>query len=164
RQPADNCLACHMPRGDTDIPHIAFTRHRIGRPGSDAPRSAGGIPEPVPTDDVSRLSEADRQRILGLAYVGLAENTKYVQFAEAFRERGRELVEPPYAAGLLGRLYLELNQPRPALQAFQQAAALRPDRPDVQSGLAEAYRRLGREALAGEHQRKAEWLWQHRRE
>ena len=26
----DNCTACHMPRGDTDIAHITFTHHRIG--------------------------------------------------------------------------------------------------------------------------------------
>ncbi|MCA9205427.1 MAG: hypothetical protein KDA59_20385, partial [Planctomycetales bacterium] len=29
-QPQDNCVACHMPTSDTDIPHIAFTHHRIG--------------------------------------------------------------------------------------------------------------------------------------
>ncbi|HVS35327.1 MAG TPA: cytochrome c3 family protein, partial [Gemmataceae bacterium] len=30
KQPADDCSACHMPRSGTDIPHIAFTHHRIG--------------------------------------------------------------------------------------------------------------------------------------
>ena len=26
----DNCIQCHMPRGPTEIPHFAFTHHRIG--------------------------------------------------------------------------------------------------------------------------------------
>jgi len=31
QNPADNCAACHMPKGDTDISHVAFTHHRIGK-------------------------------------------------------------------------------------------------------------------------------------
>ncbi len=27
---ADNCMNCHMPRSPTEIPHFAFTHHRIG--------------------------------------------------------------------------------------------------------------------------------------
>jgi tetratricopeptide (TPR) repeat protein len=197
----------------------------------------------VPTDDVSRLPEIDRRRNLGLAYVGLSEYAKYAEHADTFRTRGRELLEPLYAAGLrdgltaqalafvswkgqdlahaaayaqqaieandssaevradalviradclvqgrqiaaaievleqvvrlrrntedwrlLGRLYLEQNQPRQALEAYQQALSIRPDRPDVHSGLAEAYRRLGHASLANEHEAKSQWLWQHRRE
>src|SRR5262249_24330641 len=69
KDPADSCAACHMPRGDTDIPHVAFTNHRIVR---EAPRrtaeGAGRLPELVPTDDLSHLPPLDRQRNLGLAY------------------------------------------------------------------------------------------------
>lgn len=31
-----NCVECHMPSGDTDIPHVAFTHHRIGIHDPDA--------------------------------------------------------------------------------------------------------------------------------
>jgi hypothetical protein len=44
RNGGDDCLACHMPRVGTDIPHIAFTHHRIGihgeRPSAPAARPA----------------------------------------------------------------------------------------------------------------------------
>jgi Tetratricopeptide repeat/Cytochrome c554 and c-prime len=245
KSPADDCTACHMPRGDTDIPHLAFTHHRIGR-HSAAPATPPGpkrVPELVPTDDASRLPEVERRRALGLAYVRLSHSGKYPEFADAFRERGREILEPLYAAGLrdplvgqslafiywtmhdyaragacaqqvldahdasphvradalayradslvrqgqvnaavglleeatrlrrslddwrmLGRLYLEQNQPAKALDALQQATSIRPDRYAVHAGLAEAYRRLGRDSLAREHEDKARWLFSHRRD
>ena len=28
--PDNNCVQCHMPRSKTDIPHLAFTHHRVG--------------------------------------------------------------------------------------------------------------------------------------
>src|SRR5262249_54071034 len=71
KDPADNCVACHMPSGDTDIPHIAFTHHRIGRHTTKpAPAPAPTrAPDLVATDDVARLPALDQQRNLGLAYV-----------------------------------------------------------------------------------------------
>ena len=27
---ANDCVQCHMPHSPTDIPHLAFTHHRIG--------------------------------------------------------------------------------------------------------------------------------------
>ena len=30
QSPQNDCVSCHMPRVDTDIPHFAFTHHRIG--------------------------------------------------------------------------------------------------------------------------------------
>jgi hypothetical protein len=95
----DNCLACHMPRGDTDIPHIAFTDHRIGR-RPPPPTAAGRVPELVPIEDVSRLSPADRQRNLGLAYLEAAQKPAHAAFAGAFAERARSLLEDVEAAGL----------------------------------------------------------------
>ena len=53
KDPADNCLACHMPRGDTEIPHLAFTNHRIARRPAARPAdlgpggaAAGRLPRP----------------------------------------------------------------------------------------------------------------------
>ncbi|MCS7047309.1 MAG: tetratricopeptide repeat protein, partial [Gemmataceae bacterium] len=99
KEPADNCVVCHMPRGDTDIPHLAFTHHRIGRhqPGQPAPTS---LPNLVPATDTGNLSELDRQRNLGIAYVRVAQIPKYAEFADVFRQRGEQLLSKVYEAGL----------------------------------------------------------------
>jgi hypothetical protein len=72
----DNCIQCHMPRGATDIPHLAFSHHRIGvhlksESASHAPpeiEARPGREALQPFHDLSRLGELDRQRLLGLAY------------------------------------------------------------------------------------------------
>src|SRR5262249_27696291 len=69
KDPSDNCIACHMPRGNTDIPHIAFTHHRIGKHTVGTAADPVAVPDLVPTDDQSHLSPADRERNLGLAYM-----------------------------------------------------------------------------------------------
>ncbi len=100
RQPADDCTACHMPRGDTDIPHVAFTHHRIGLHAAGPPAAADGIPDLVPAGDDSGLPELDRRRNLGLAYMAVAGNPVYPQYTGEFTERGRNLLEGVHAAGL----------------------------------------------------------------
>jgi tetratricopeptide (TPR) repeat protein len=99
KQPKDDCAACHMPRGDTDVPHVAFTHHRIGLHG----RTAGtpsGVPRLVPTYDDSRLSPLDRRRNLGLAYLQASVNPAHRPYAEAFAERARQLLDEVEEAGL----------------------------------------------------------------
>ncbi len=100
QSPADNCVACHMPRGDTDIPHIAFTHHRIGIHRTRTPAAPDRVPALVPTDDDSQLSPADRERNLGLAYVVAASNAEYARYANAFRAHALSLLEGVSAAGL----------------------------------------------------------------
>jgi hypothetical protein len=91
---ADSCVACHMPRGDTEIPHIAFTHHRIGRHAPQAPSDMEGVPELVPIADAPHLSDLDRKRNLGLAYIGaLNLHTTTPAQARTFRVRARELLE-----------------------------------------------------------------------
>jgi tetratricopeptide (TPR) repeat protein len=100
KDPADNCAACHMPRGDTEIPHIAFTHHRIGRHAAQAAPPSERIPLPVPTDDVSRLAPIDRQRNLGLAYLQASKKPVFARHAEEFRQRVRANLEAVREAGL----------------------------------------------------------------
>ncbi len=100
QQPADNCAACHMPRGDTDIPHIAFTHHRIGLHGSKPDDAPLRVPALVPTKDDAYLPALDRERNLGLAYVAVAGNPQFSSYASTFLERGRKLLEGVHAAGL----------------------------------------------------------------
>jgi hypothetical protein len=97
---ADDCTACHMPRGDTELPHIAFTHHRIGRHGARPAPVAGGSRELAPADDVAHLGPADRQRNLGLAYLIVAGRPENARDADAFRERARSLLEAAFTAGL----------------------------------------------------------------
>jgi predicted CXXCH cytochrome family protein len=90
----DNCVACHMPRGDTDIPHVAFTHHRIGRHPPAPPAGGRGVPELVPISDVSHLSPLDQGRNLGLAYLAALDFQGTLPgYAATFRARARDLLE-----------------------------------------------------------------------
>ncbi len=108
RNAANDCVACHMPRVDTDIPHIAFTHHRIGihdRPaGSGAPTeespAVAALGELIPVDDLSQVAEAERQRNLGLAYFGFSQSQGNPQLAHAYGERARGLLMQGYKPGL----------------------------------------------------------------
>jgi tetratricopeptide (TPR) repeat protein len=123
----DNCIACHMPRGDTEIPHIAFTHHRIGRHGTKPAIRSGQVPELLAADDITHLEPLDRQRNLGLAYLGVSRNAEYSTFAKDFRGRATELLEAASKAGLrdpettlgLVELYSETDPSHAALFAKQ---------------------------------------------
>lgn len=68
----NDCAACHMPQSETDIAHVAFTHHRIGIHQQQPAKPPDVVPPKlVPVLDVSHLSEADRERVLGLAYTRL---------------------------------------------------------------------------------------------
>jgi hypothetical protein len=149
----DNCLACHMPRGDTEMPHLAFTNHRIARRPTPRPAdlgpggallpadSSGRAPKLVPSDDVPQLAPLDQQRNLGLAYFAACRNPVYVRYgyAAAFRERAQHLLEGVDASGLhdpetaaaLAELYWEKDRylatayARKALQATDISAEAR---------------------------------------
>lgn len=68
----DDCAACHMPKGETDIIHLAFTHHRIGihpkenRVERSSDEKWGRL---LPASEISHLPELERQRLLGLAYL-----------------------------------------------------------------------------------------------
>jgi predicted CXXCH cytochrome family protein len=64
----DDCVACHMPKAATEVPHLAFTHHQIGR----HPLTArNGRPEGedslVAISDLSELSPAEQRRSMMLA-------------------------------------------------------------------------------------------------
>lgn len=243
KEPADNCMACHMPRGDTDIPHVAFTHHRIGRHGGPPPAESGRLAQLVPIDDVSNLSEIDQKRNLGLAYLHVAPDTEQPTKADVYRKRARDLLETVHASKLrdgatveglaevywdekdfaraaafaqeaidapdlpadgraiamliradchmrdrqfgpaiellekvtrlrrqaedwrlLGICHLEQNQARKAVEALQQALKIRPFRPDIHGGLADAYEQLGDRSRMRQHQEKARWLALHQQQ
>lgn len=110
----DNCMACHMPRGETEIPHFAFTHHRIGihRRG-EKKSSADAAPELVSLQDVSWQPELDLQRNLGLGYLQFSVAPGQSAHTEALLDRALELLtnvqrqsprDPEVEAGL-ARIY-----------------------------------------------------------
>jgi predicted CXXCH cytochrome family protein len=138
---ANNCLTCHMPQGDTEIRHIAFTHHRIGihspqpMPHSTSAPEAGTPPmaivtDLVPLDESPPMSESDRERNLGLAYFSLSQKQSDRALASAYRERAQRLFESVRARGeghrevaaALVRLYRESN-PDAALRLAHEALA-----------------------------------------
>ncbi|MCA8999009.1 MAG: hypothetical protein KDA80_18560 [Planctomycetaceae bacterium] len=70
---ADRCATCHMPRGETDIPHIAFTHHRIGihasSQGDVDGKDLSAVTSLTPHQDISGLSADLIQRANGLAWL-----------------------------------------------------------------------------------------------
>jgi hypothetical protein len=99
----DNCMTCHMPRGDTEIPHIAFTHHRIGRhaPGDKAaPTVPTRVPDLVPIAAIDQQPDWERQRNLGLAYLQASMGEFHRDFGQIFRLRARQKLEAVYNAGL----------------------------------------------------------------
>jgi hypothetical protein len=70
QQSENDCVRCHMPRSDTEVPHLAFTHHRIGvHPLKDRSAAAGGGDLLVPLSDLSGLGDADRSRSQMLAWL-----------------------------------------------------------------------------------------------
>ena len=98
--PANDCVHCHMPRSPTEIPHLAFTHHRIGVHDRPPPAAARGVAELRPFHDLSRVGEADRQRSLGLGYLEAANREKDPAWAADFRDRAAGLLAGARAAGL----------------------------------------------------------------
>ena len=80
----DNCVACHMPQSPTEIPHFAFTHHRIGLHDVDQPPVDKGIESLVPLVDLSHLPKIEQDRLLGLAYLQLSDTPGHTQGGVCF--------------------------------------------------------------------------------
>ncbi|MDG2130061.1 MAG: cytochrome c3 family protein [Fuerstiella sp.] len=65
----NQCTVCHMPSTPTEVPHVAFTHHRIGIHRSGEVNSGvadSSVKSLLPLLDDSSLTEADRSRCVGL--------------------------------------------------------------------------------------------------
>lgn len=127
----DNCVACHMPQVDTDIPHIAFTHHRIGvhRPEQNAPAPPGEIGSLAVQGDIAQLSERERDRCLALAFLEASEKQPTRAGHEEYVRRAKGLLEATRARGgdgevaaALARIAWSTNPPQ-ALELAQEALA-----------------------------------------
>jgi hypothetical protein len=106
QQPNDDCLSCHMPKGRTDIPHFAFTHHRIGihPPSLQEPTSPARNPIPrgklVPRADLTHFSAGDQQRLWGLAELEWAEKQTQPEARRRIQQQAETHLQAAVAAGL----------------------------------------------------------------
>jgi hypothetical protein len=96
RSPENSCIVCHMPRSKTEIPHLAFTHHRIGIHDSDAVSPTD--PEQLPQGlgrlmafaNLSHMTHLEQLRSLGLAYLETANRQHDPRTARKYREEAVE--------------------------------------------------------------------------
>jgi hypothetical protein len=100
RSPQNDCVSCHMPRVDTEIPHFAFTHHRIGLEHAMeySPKRLADV-NLKPVGDVSRMSQLDRDRCLGLAYLESSDLSRGRK-RDSHRDKAFRLLARAYDAGI----------------------------------------------------------------
>ncbi len=99
----DDCTVCHMPQVSTDIPHFAFTHHGIGiHPKSPTPPKETELlhGDLRAVGDLSRLSQIERTRSLGLAYHQLHKRNSLDSSSRYFRDRTDKLLTEALSEGL----------------------------------------------------------------
>ncbi len=101
--PENSCIACHMPSSPTDIPHLAFTHHRIGFHAKGQAKPAakeGGRAVLREFLAGSRLTAIDRERSLGLGYLEATNREKSPARAAEFQQEALRLLSGVRKAGL----------------------------------------------------------------
>jgi predicted CXXCH cytochrome family protein len=102
KQAGDDCTRCHMPRGDTEVPHLAFTHHRIGiHPLTEVLDDTDAGLSPVPLSDLSGLNDSERERSLMLGRL------------QMLLKRGPEFQQSPAGSELGRRIDGWLRNERP---------------------------------------------------
>jgi len=138
KSPEDSCIECHMPRFPTaDIAHAAATDHRIPRlPGKSkaAPTGRLSISQKysISLFPEENSPDPEKDRDLGIALSELARQNRNPRPAA----QALDLLEPGLdrwpddvpAWEAKGYALWVLNQPRPALLAFEKALAIKPRR------------------------------------
>jgi hypothetical protein len=103
-RPDNSCIHCHMPTAPTEIPHLAFTHHRIGRHdrGQEAkePTPLSGRGTLQPFLPLARLSDIDRRRSLGLAHLETANREREPSEQARHQQGALDLLVEVKQAGL----------------------------------------------------------------
>lgn len=107
RESAENdCMHCHMPQSKTDIPHLAFTHHRVGihdaktGDGDGSADKTGGSGTLVPILDLEGLSPLDKKLSLGLAYLEASNHQSYAMWQKRFEKESLALLTEVKESGL----------------------------------------------------------------
>jgi hypothetical protein len=101
--PQNDCSNCHMPRSPTDIPHLAFSHHRIGihkasAKTADPPVRVGLLQPFLPISP--RVGTIDQMRSLGLAYMEAGNREKDPRRVKVQLDRAFQLLSEVRASGL----------------------------------------------------------------
>jgi predicted CXXCH cytochrome family protein len=167
----DSCIDCHMPRyGAADVPHTAFTDHRILRSAergtastarAAALRPARGMPVLSFYGARKQAPDGEDDRDLGMAVVKLALQGdaaaaravgRAVPLLEAALRRNPDDVP---AQELLGCALGLANRTTEALTAFEAVLARAPERELALMGAASASAALGRQSSEVDYLRRA---------
>lgn len=153
----DDCVACHMPQTDTDIPHIAFTHHRIGVHVTDsgAPPATDTPLELAPIGDIAELVPGLQDRCLALAYLEFSERQSDPRRRQACQQQAMLLMDRarrlgPLDADLLAalaRLHWERRPElavEPARQALEHGPLTPGSRVNAHFVIGDALVRMGR--------------------
>lgn len=89
-----------MPTSSTDIPHVAFTHHRIAIHLATPHDVDASNPVLVPVQDTSQLPEIERERCLGLAYLQFSENGALEEASRIARQKSMDILTSVYDRGL----------------------------------------------------------------
>ena len=163
RQPDDSCVACHMPRRETEVTHAAVTDHTIPRvPPAGAPgrRATPGPADLVPFDQ-ARIAADDPElaRNLGLARIGMLGRGMPPDAARTYaaaalplldRAVARDPTDWPAVEGRADALWL-LGRTDEARAALAAAVEARPDHELTRFSAATLALQLGRPAEARPH-------------
>jgi predicted CXXCH cytochrome family protein len=99
KEKEDSCIACHMPRTNTEVTHASVTDHRIRRSADEPILSAALRPTPAPSDLVpfhlGRVDPDDEEilRGLGLAIMGMLNRRMPEYVARHFAEQALPLLD-----------------------------------------------------------------------
>jgi predicted CXXCH cytochrome family protein len=172
--PDNNCVHCHMPRSPTEIPHLAFTHHRIGVHKLAAETPPASVRPGVLRAflDLSRFGEVDRKRSLGLGYLEAANREKDEAHLVHYQRQSLALLSGVRKAGrrdpaldaALARLHFDLGRDgvrTHAESALAHADLAGQDRCNVLFMLAEGEQRRGRHAEAAVRLRELTKLRRH---
>jgi len=122
KRSGNDCALCHMPKSPTEVPHVAFTHHRIGlHPETAAPKAPRAASASlIALQDQARLSDIDRDRGLGLALFELFRSPSASGKKRTDIQRARALLQgverqgaadPPVYAALAALAVANSNTP-----------------------------------------------------
>ncbi len=162
--PAANCVACHMPKVASEVPHSSFTDHRIrvvkaqAAPPDEAP--TGGAVELAAYFPRDRGEGGDAAIYRAMAYVVYGrQRGDAAALARGEQALAAALDGDAAAHGeahfLLGFARLQQGRAADAIGALETSVRLAPDVPERLNALAQAYEAAGRAGEAGPRYQEA---------
>jgi Tfp pilus assembly protein PilF len=138
---ADSCIACHMPRGKSEVNHTSITDHRIPRRPERSTRAEPAVrPTPGPSDLIpfhrDLIDERDEEvaRNLGLAVLAMLDRGPPQPVARQYAAKALPLLEralrrdgddTPVAQARADALWC-LGRRQEALAAYEKVLARKP--------------------------------------